>query len=67
MKKQHKVGDYITFRTQYPGNEQEFHGNGHIEKILEKDGRTQYLVAEGNGGANLTYVDPARVLSLLTE
>lgn len=65
--KKHKEGDYITYKVQYPGNEQVFHANGTIEKIIENNGKTEYLVAEGNGGASMTYVDPETVVTLLTE
>ena len=62
-----KVGDYITYKVRYAGSENEMHASGHIEQIVEKNGKTEYLVAEGNGGQNLTYVDPSAVLTLLNE
>ena len=62
-----KVGDYITYKVQHAGCENVFHANGTIEKIIEKNGKTEYLVAEGNGGQNLTYVDPDKVVTLLNE
>lgn len=65
--KKHKEGDYITYKIRYPGNEQVFHARGTIEKIIEKNGKTEYLVAEGNGGASMVYVDPQTVVTLLTE
>ena len=65
--KKHKEGDYITYKVRYPDCEQVFHASGTIEKIIEKNGRTEYLVAEGNGGANMTYVNPETVVTLLTE
>ena len=56
-----REGDYITYKSG------EFHAHGIIEKILEQDGETVYLVAEGNGGQRMTYVKPNDVLTLLTE
>jgi hypothetical protein len=65
--KEHKEGDYITYKVKYAGSETEFHASGHIEKITEKNGKKVYLVAEGNGGQNLTYVNPDEIRTLLTD
>jgi|TARA_A100000171_G_scaffold6634_1_gene5150 hypothetical protein len=62
-----KVGDYITYKVKYAGSDTVFHANGTIEKIIDKNGKTEYLVAEGNGGQNMTYVDPNSVVTLLNE
>lgn len=63
--KEYKQGEYIRYKIQYPGSDQVFHGGGTVEGVTEKNGKKQYLVSEGNGGQNLTYVDPENILTLL--
>jgi len=41
------------------------HGNGTVEEIRVMNGKRQYLVSEGNGGQNMTYVNEADILTLL--
>jgi len=65
--RQQKEGDYITYKVKYAGSETVFHASGHIQSIVEKNGRTEYLVAEGNGGQSLTYVNPNDIVTLLNE
>ena len=65
--RQQKEGDYITYRVKYAGSETVFHASGHIQSIVEKNGRIEYLVAEGNGGQSLTYVNPNDIVTLLNE
>lgn len=65
--KTYKVGDYITYKVTSPGSEQVFHASGTIESVEEQNGNKQYLVAEGNGGAQMRYVDPNSVVTLLNE
>lgn len=60
-------GDYIVYKSKYPGDKTTMSSSGTIHNIVVKNGQTQYIVAEGNGGANLVYVDPKDVLNLLTE
>jgi len=63
--KDYKEGEYITYKVRYPGMQNEMHGNGTVEKVLVKDGKKQYLVSEGNGGQNMTYVNEQDILTLL--
>ncbi len=65
--KEYKEGEYIRYRVNYPGSENSFHSGGVVEGVTEKNGKKQYLVSEGNGGANMTYVNPEDILTLLTE
>ena len=63
--KDYKEGEYITYKVRYSGMQNEMHGNGTVEKVLVKDGKKQYLVSEGNGGQNMTYVNEQDILTLL--
>jgi len=63
--KDYKEAEYITYKVRYPGMQNEMHGNGTVEKVLVKDGKKQYLVSEGNGGQNMTYVNEQDILTLL--
>lgn len=58
MERDYKEGDYIQYKVQYPGNDQVFSAGGTVQGVLEKNGKKQYLVAEGNGGQRMTYVNP---------
>lgn len=67
MERDYKEGDYIRYKIQYPGNDQVFHGGGTVEGVTDKNGKKQYIVAEGNGGQNMKYVDPQDILTLLND
>jgi oxalate decarboxylase/phosphoglucose isomerase-like protein (cupin superfamily) len=63
--KEYKQGEYISYKVKFPGMQNEMHGHGTVEKVVVKDGKTQYLVSEGNGGQNMTYVNPKDIVTLL--
>lgn len=67
QKYKYKKGDYIRYKVQYPGSDQVFAGGGTVVEVLQKDGNERYLVQEGNGGQNMTYVNSQDILTLLID
>lgn len=63
--KEYKQGEYITYKVRFPGQQNEMHGNGTVEELRVINGKKQYLVSEGNGGQNMTYVNEDDIVTLL--
>ena len=62
--KEYKEGEYITYKVRYPGSEPMV-ASGTVVRMVNENGKKQYLVSEGNGGQNMTYVNPKDIKTLL--
>jgi len=62
--REYKEGEYITYEVRYPGSEPMV-ASGTVVRMVNENGQKQYLVAEGNGGQNMTYVNPKDIKTLL--
>ena len=67
--KDYKEGDYITYKVRYPGMQNEMYASGEVVSVKREMvmGKMEnvYLVSEGNGGQNMTYVPESQILTLL--
>jgi predicted transcriptional regulator with HTH domain len=62
--REYKEGEYITYEVRYPGSEPMV-ASGTVVRMVNENGKKQYLVSEGNGGQNMTYVNPKDIKTLL--
>ena len=62
--KEYKEGEYITYKVRYPGSEPMV-ASGTVVMMVNENGKNQVLVAEGNGGQNMTYVNPDDIVTLI--
>ena len=62
--REYKEGEYITYEVRYPGSEPMV-ASGTVVRMVNENGKKQYLVAEGNGGQSMTYVNPKDIKTLL--
>ena len=62
--KEYKEGEYITYKVRYPGSEPMV-ASGTVVRMVNENGKNQVLVAEGNGGQNMTYVNPDDIVTLI--
>ena len=62
--REYNEGEYITYEVRYPGSEPMV-ASGTVVRMVNENGKKQYLVSEGNGGQNMTYVNPKDIKTLL--
>ena len=62
--KEYKEGEYITYKVKYPGSEPMV-ASGTVVRMVNENGKNQVLVAEGNGGQNMTYVNQDDIVTLI--
>ena len=62
--REYKEGEYITYKVKYPDSEPMV-ASGTVVRMVNENGKEQVLVAEGNGGQNMTYVNPKDIVTLI--